>query len=134
MKKLLSVGIFVLIFSIECSNSILAQTNQIWFKDMGYISSREVDGVPANIGMLLVDMDGDGDLDIVSAKKYSVKYFENIGKNKFLTKFEDKGKIISSHRQIYNIAVGDVSGDGIKDIIISTPEGMKIFKNLIPQK
>ena len=32
------------------------------------------------------------------------------------------------------VTIGDVDGDGVLDIVIAVPEGIKIVKNPIPQK
>ena len=88
----------------------------------------------SGIGVVLKDMDGDGDLDILVSTPAGVKYFENTGDGKFT----DRGKIAESGaeygRSGIGLAVDNLDGDGILDIVIASPGGVRIIKNPIAQK
>lgn len=88
----------------------------------------------SGIGVVLKDMDGDGDLDIVSAAPAGVKYFENVGNGNFT----DHGKIADTEaeygRSGIGVAIDDIDGDGVLDIVIAAPSGIRIIKNPIAQK
>lgn len=88
----------------------------------------------SSIGVALADMDGDGDLDLVSAAPDCVKYFENVGNESFV----DRGIIVRLRAHSLQggtgITIGDIDSDGVLDIVIAAPDGIHIIKNPVPQK
>lgn len=88
----------------------------------------------AGVGVAIKDMDGDGDLDIIVSSPSGVKYFENVGGGSFT----DQGKIAESGaewgRAGVGVAIDDLDGDGILDIVVASPSGVRIMKNPIAQK
>lgn len=87
------------------------------------------------IGVAVADMNGDGYTDIVSAISDGVKYFENDGNGSFF----DRGVIAETtdarlHGDAIGIAVADLDGNGVSDIVIAGSNGIRIFKNPILQK
>ena len=90
------------------------------------------------VSVALGDMDGDGDLDVITANAYpgEIKYFENIGNGQY----PERGSIGNvggeAAGQGVSIALGDMDGDGDLDVIVATanPGEIKYFENIMPQK
>lgn len=49
------------------------------YLDKGSIGSHDVTDSRAGVSVALADMDGDGDLDMITATPREIKYFENTG-------------------------------------------------------
>ena len=85
------------------------------------------------IGVAIADMGWDSILDIVSVSPNGIKYFEGDGKGGYF----DRGVIAKIGAQLNSgigIAVADLDRNGINDIVIASPNGIRIFKNPISQK
>ena len=87
------------------------------------------------VGVAVADMNGDDNLDIVSVSPGSgVKWFENDGNGAFF----DRGVIAKDDARDYRgsvgIAIADIDGNGIPDIVIAAPgAGVKVIKNSVPK-
>ncbi len=81
-------------------------------------------------GIVLYDLDGDGDLDVVSAaaqdNNVQVAWFENPGEG-LLSQFEWVQWRIGSVRDALNIDVADVTGDGRPDVVAAGGEQMQVI-------
>ena len=88
----------------------------------------------SGVGVAIADMDGDGDLDIVTAYPNGISFFENDGIGAFI----EHGVIADSGASHFysgvGIAVRDIDNDGVLDIVVAHPSGLRIIKNPIPQK
>jgi len=65
-------------------------------------------------GTLLIDVDGDADLDLIFAS-YKMYVYINDGKGKFT---DDSAKRIGNVRGCYSVSGGDLDGDGDTDLIL----------------
>jgi hypothetical protein len=81
-------------------------------------------------GVVLFDLDGDNDLDVISAaardNNVQVAWFENPGEE-LLSGFEWVQWRIGSVRDALNIDVADVTGDGRPDVIAAGGEQMQVI-------
>ena len=88
----------------------------------------------SGVGVAVADMDGDNDLDIITTYPQGISFFENDGSGAFF----DRGVIAdsgASHKYSgVGVAIKDINNDGILDIIVAYPQGLRIIKNPIPQK
>lgn len=129
------VALGLLVFVIGCDNNRASAENK---EPVVYsYGSRLPTGASwrdSGVGVTLADMDGDGDLDLISVVPDGVKHFENQGSGNFV----DRGVIAKSGASWLNsgigIAIGDVDGDGVLDIVIAAPDGINVIKNPVPQK
>ncbi|MAG60285.1 hypothetical protein CL619_00715 [archaeon] len=74
------------------------------------------------------DVTGDGKRDIVYGDKKGVHYLENLGDGKFDEPVKVGGDYNLGHGQI-PVAVGDVTGDGLEDIVIGKKSGISVLEN-----
>lgn len=96
--------------------------------------------------LALVDMDGDGDKDLVTGKRYYAHEGRDPGADEpavllWLELARDGGKVQWSLHQLddnsgvgYQIAVEDIDGDGNLDIVTSNKKGLFLFRNKSPRK
>lgn len=105
-----------------------------WYKNMGGNSfSPQIlisDSIYAR-EIFAVDIDDDGDIDVVTANTANhngkLVWFENLGSGNFSSEH-----IITTDQRSMNLAIDDIDGDGLKDILASVFYYYKLvwFKNL----
>jgi len=87
----------------------------------------------SGVGVAIADMNVDGHLDIVSVSPNGVKYFESDGNGGYF----DRGVIAETGTFLncagVDVAIADLDNNGVPDIVIAGPNGIRIFKNPIPQ-
>ncbi len=135
MKRFIAVGlvlIMVMLFSAACGGEQEVSVDPPTAQTSGLRS-----GAPwsdSDVAIAVADMDGDGDFDIVTAYVNGIKYFENDGTGAFF----DRGKIANSGAEWTESGVGvvvqDINNDRVLDIIVASPNGVRIIPNPIPQK
>ncbi len=96
--------------------------------------------------LALADLDGDGDKDLVSGKRYYAHDGHDPGAEEtvVLLWFElqrDNGKVRWTRHQIdddsgvgYQISVGDIDGDRNPDIVTSNKKGVFLFRNRLSRR
>jgi len=104
--------------------------------DRGVIADIEEKGIYREIGVTPIDMNKDGDLDlIVTDPRTGIRYIENQGKNVFT----DRG-IMASFEDNYKprgleVTAADIDGDGDLDLFIGDSiKGIRYIENIMPQK
>lgn len=70
------------------------------------------------------DLDGDGDLDVVSGANHVVEYFPNLGQGRF------EPPVQISAAQPAALEVADLSGDGLADVAATIGNDLVWFKNV----
>jgi hypothetical protein len=108
-----------------------------YFKQTGFIN-KGIIGNPdtrrgdAGVSIAIGDMDGDGDLDFITAAPDNIKYFQNVG-NKYHPKYVDKGTIGNHLTRWLDSGVGvslaDLDNDGDLDIIVVSPDSIQYIEN-----
>ena len=83
--------------------------------------------------LALVDVDGDGDLDLidVEGREYTTGLVDRIFLNDGNGNFSDSGQMLATDGT-YGLAVGDVDGDGDVDLItanIDTGDSLRLYRN-----
>ena len=100
--------------------------------DLGF--GPELPDRAGSIGLFLLDLDNDGDLDIINAaaddNNVQVAWFENPGPTNIESQVWTQWRV-GSVRQATSIDVTDITGDGRHDVIIASSEQAQIF--LFPQ-
>ncbi len=71
-----------------------------------------------------IDIDNDGDLDIVSCNDLNVVKYLNNGSGIF----SPRNTIVGNSNEYYNMVVKDFDGNGFKDSIVHTANGTELFK------
>lgn len=88
----------------------------------------------SDVAVAVADMDGDGDFDIITGYVNGITYFENNGTGAFV----DRGKIANSGAEWtesgVGVAVQDINNDRVLDIIVASPNEVRIIPNPVPQK
>jgi hypothetical protein len=105
-----------------------------YFSESETITTYPAMGSSDKVDMALGDIDGDGDLDVLTAASGRVKYSENLGDGRFA----DRGTIVKypalGSQDEVALDVGDMDNDGDLDISVATSGRVKYFENNIPQK
>ncbi|MBI4152448.1 VCBS repeat-containing protein [Candidatus Woesearchaeota archaeon] len=114
-----------------------AESRLEFFLDRGVIGNPNAAWGQSGTGVATGDMDGDGDLDIITATPGNMKLYENTGSNTN-PQFTDRGVIGNPNadwgKSGVGVSLADMDGDGDLDIIVATPLSMKYFENTLPQK
>ena len=93
----------------------------------GYVSAGGVSG----FGMPVVavgELTGDDNRDIVYATREGVYLLENLGENKFSQPIKISEPKASGFG-CPTVSVGDVTGDGLEDVVIGSKEGIFVLQN-----
>ena len=100
--------------------------------DLGF--GPELPDRAGSIGLFLLDLDNDGDLDIINAaaddNNVQVAWYENPGPTNIESQIWTQWRV-GSVRQATSIDVTDITGDGRHDVIIASSAQAQIF--LFPQ-
>lgn len=106
------------------------------YQDRGVIGESRGLTIAIDVDVRLGDFDRDGDLDLIYVTPSKIKYFEKTSGG-----YQDRGVIGKPKVTFGNlsgagvsIALGDVDDDGDLDLVIASPEGIKLFENIIPRK
>jgi len=75
------------------------------------------------------DVTGDAKKDIVYGDKKGVFYLKNLGEGKFSDPIKAGETGPLGYGQV-PVAVGDVTGDGLEDIVLGNKDGIFVLKNL----
>jgi len=93
----------------------------------GYVSASGASGFGTPV-VAVGELTGDDKRDIVYANQKGVYLLENLGENRF----SDPLKISRSKASGFGnptVSVGDVTGDGLEDVVIGSQEGIFVLQN-----
>ncbi|MBS1783152.1 MAG: T9SS type A sorting domain-containing protein [Bacteroidetes bacterium] len=78
----------------------------------------------AAVKSYFVDIENDGDYDIISCHDLEVATYENLGNGNFGPR-----KKVASNNEFYNMAVKDFNGDGFTDFAVHSAHGFQLYIN-----
>ena len=107
------------------------QTNELYLQTHGghFVDASAQLPAPGGISdcVLALDIDGDGDLDLLVGGHGTTVVLRNDGRARFTV--DETGRIPSDERTTQDLEAGDVDGDGDIDLICANEEGNRILIN-----
>lgn len=134
MRYVALLAATVVIFVFVCSRCPQEPKSALPTFTKNQVLPTDTDWGYAGVGIALKDMDGDGDIDIVMANSLSVRYFENVGNGNFANHGEIANSGVDMNETIVELAIDDIDGDGILEIVVAAADGIRIIQNPVQQK
>jgi tetratricopeptide (TPR) repeat protein len=90
--------------------------------------SRDVSAHAANGALVLLDLDDEGDLDLVAAEARRLRAFRNNGRGRLEEITSDLGLGEIGDALVTGVVAGDLDNDGAADLVALTSQGLRLFR------